>query len=247
LTTGAVAIQVRDPEALSAALLSLGLRIPLPVVAVVGGAGGLDGDTAARLERTFVDVLVPLIDAIGAAAVDGGTDSGVMRLLGSARAGGGYDFPLVGVAAEGTVVLPDAGPPRSDGGPPRSDAAPLDANHSHFVLVPGTEWGDESEWLARTATEIAGTARAASVTVLINGGAVALRDAESSIDAGRPLLVIDGTGRTADRIAAAARNAPDDARVARLAASPLVHVVPLHDGHDGRMIRNTLEAIMSGR
>jgi hypothetical protein len=235
LTTGAVAVQVRDPKDLPAALLRMGLRIPLPVVAIVGGAGGLDEQTAARLESTFVHVLAPLIADVSGVAVDGGTDSGVMRLLGAARAGGGYDFPLVGVAAEGTVVQP--GRP-----PPRADAAPLDANHSHFILVPGSEWGDESVWLARTATDIAGGV--ASVTVLINGGAVALHDAESSIAAGRPVLVVDGTGRTADRVAAAMRNEPDDAQVAQLAASPLTHVAPISDK---RMIRDTLRAILSAR
>jgi hypothetical protein len=80
----------------------LGLGAPLPVVAVVGGAGGIDEQTMDELSTVFTDVIVPVIRERGAVAVDGGTDSGVMRLLGRARAAGA-PFPLVGVAALGTV------------------------------------------------------------------------------------------------------------------------------------------------
>jgi hypothetical protein len=120
------------------------------------------------------------------------------------------------VAAEKKVILPgdDAGP---------GDRAPLERNHSHFVLVPGSFWGDESPWLSRVATEIAGSAP--SATVLINGGEIAFQDVAHSLEAHRPVLVIAGTGRTADRIAAAAHDHHTDEQAAELAGSPLVTVV----------------------
>jgi hypothetical protein len=191
---------------------ALGLA-PRPVVAVVGGAAGLDGDLAGL----FSDTIAPVVRARGAIAVDGGTDVGLMRLMGRACAAG-PPFPLVGVAAEGTVRFPGHDPASPD-------AADLDPNHSHFVLVPGVTWGDEAPWLARVATVLAGPHP--SVTVLANGGDIAYEDVRQSLAHDRPVLVLAGTGRTADEIAAAASDpaACRDPRAVALAHSRMVRVV----------------------
>lgn len=136
--------------------------------------------------------------------VDGGTDAGVMRLMGEARVGADSGFPLVGVAAAGTVALP-AEPL------PRPDAARLEPRHSHFVLVPGSEWGDESPWLARVAGALAGGSP--SLTVLVNGGETALEDASLSVASGRPVISVSGSGRAADALAGALRGGTPDGRV----------------------------------
>jgi hypothetical protein len=62
------------------------------------------------------------------------------------------------------------------------------------------------------------------VTVLANGGNVAYDDVRISISALRPVLVLDGTGRTAAAIAAARSGAPADPRAVMSAASALVSV-----------------------
>jgi hypothetical protein len=150
--------------------------------------------------------------------VDGGTDSGVMRLIGRARSAEGADFPLVGVAAEGTVTLPGATPPSAD-------AAELEPNHTGFLLVPGSTWGDEAPWITSVAGAIAG--RRASVTVLANGGEIAYTDVNGSLAHGRPVVVLAGSGRTADAIARASTSAGGDHRAAEIAASPLAQVVDM--------------------
>ena len=73
------------------------------------------------------------------------------------------------------------------------------------------------------ATCLAG--RAPSVTVLVNGGDIAYQDAQFSLDAGRPIIVIAGSGRAADEIAAAVRGEQADPRARQLAASGLVSCV----------------------
>lgn len=50
-----------------------------------------------------------------------------------------------------------------------------------------------------------------SVTVLINGGSIALVDAIENLKVHRPLIVIEGSGRLADEIAEAV-NYPDQER-----------------------------------
>jgi hypothetical protein len=179
----------------------------------------------------FERSLVPVAERLGLVVIDGGTDAGVMRLIGRARTRAAATFPLVGVPAAGTVRFPGKHwrarrrwPLKHPGGRRRW---PLDAHHSHFVLVPGTAWGDEAPWIARVATELAGGWP--SLTVLVNGGDISYTDVACSLRAGRPVLTIAGSGRTADQLASAARGGPADEDAMRLAASGLVEVVDADD------------------
>ena len=62
-----------------------------------------------------------------------------------------------------------------------------------------------------------------SVTMLVNGGDIAYRDLEISLDAGRRVIVVAGTGRVADEIGA---RPPATERARAAVRSPLVQVVP---------------------
>ncbi|MGH3995926.1 MAG: hypothetical protein ACRDTJ_00495, partial [Pseudonocardiaceae bacterium] len=125
--------------------------------------------------------------------------------------------PRVGVVSEGTVRWP--GRPAA-----REDAADLEPHHTHIVAVPGDEWGDEVPWLSAVAGALAGPAP--SVTVLANGGAIAYHDVGHSLAASRPVLVLSGTGRTAEDISTARAGRPADPRAAQAAASTLLTTVP---------------------
>lgn len=204
-------------EAAPAALAALGLHSPRPVIVLVGGAGGLDDRDAEQLRALFADGVVSAAVRCRAAAIDGGTQSGVMRLLGDAHHAAEATTPLIGVAAVGTVTLP--------GGPPSDDAAPLEPHHTHFMLVPGDEWGAEAAWIADIATAMAGGMP--SATVLVNGGQIAYDDVERSVRAGRRVLTVAGSGRTADQLAAGLGGDASDPRATALAASGLVRAVPM--------------------
>ncbi len=227
------AVRVGRSEGLPAALRELGLGHSRPVLVLVGGAGGLEGADMARLRPLFVEALAPLAEALGASVVDGGTDAGVMQLMGRARTETGAVFPLVGVAAAGTISLP--GFP-----PPRPDAAPLEPNHTHFVLVPGSTWGDEARWLVRVASVLAGGAP--SVTVLVDGGETAREDAAVSVEAGRPVIAVSGSGRAADTLAGAIRGEAGDGRARELAMSGLLRAADLSAGSLAGAIEEALSA-----
>lgn len=204
-------------ESLPAALEELGFEPPLKTLVVVGGAERMSADEMTRM-RPVIEALSELVDRVGAVVVDGGTNEGVMRLLGQARARG-RRFPLIGVVVASLAAEPEARPGRGLGN--------LEPNHTHAVLVPGKKWGDEVVWIARVADVLAGTAP--SATVIVNGGDISYADAAASIASQRPVLAIDGTGRTADAVAAACRGEQSDERATSIAASPLVQAIGVRD------------------
>ena len=217
------------------ALVELGLEGRFPTVVIVGGAADMDADDKARAEPVFL-TLAAWASRVGAAVVDGGTDAGVMRLMGRARRQRDEGFPLVGVAVAALVAATNA---RPVGG-----QATLEPNHSHILLVPGTSWGDEVSWISSVAGSLA--AGAPSATVVVNGGDVAFDDVAESIAAGREVLVLAGSGRTADTIADAVSGNRTDQRAHDLAASGLVHAVELRDDRGAALV-DRLQTIFTAR
>lgn len=214
-------VQVTATSELESALNALGVSGPRPVLVSVGGAGGMTPAHLALVGGLVRDHVLPVVERYGAAVVDGGTDSGVMRAFGEARAAKGGGFPLIGVAAAGTVALP--------GGPASGATAALDRRHTGVLLVPGNSWGAESPWLAEVATRLAGGMP--SVTLVIDGGTITYDDVVNSLACRRPVLVIAGSGRTADAIAGMTARVGDalDSRARRIAGSALVSVIELSD------------------
>jgi SLOG in TRPM, prokaryote len=195
-------------------LTQAGIRLGQPVVVLVGGASGMSTADAATASALFDAALVPALRTTGAGLVDGGTNAGVMALAGSARSRAGLGGIHIGVIAAGTLA-------QVGGNDPSSDPVEMEPHHSHVLVVPGADWGDESPWLSRIATVLSDGQP--SVTLLVNGGEIAYQDIELSLSAGRPAIVISGTGRTADDIAG---TPPATPRARALARSPLVQVIP---------------------
>ena len=208
MAAGPYILEVSDPGRLAASLEEHGVGTGRTVIVFIGGAGGMSGDVESDINALLVERLIPAFDRWGAAVVDGGTDSGVMRALGRARERCGAEFPLIGVAASGTVA---------DG------KVALEEHHTHAVLVPGDNWGDETPWISATAGVIAEDHR--SVTVLVNGGDISYEDAAVSIRAERPLVVLAGTGRAADEIAAARTTGEGDTRALAIAGSAQTRII----------------------
>jgi hypothetical protein len=187
------AVDIESPDELAAAVRDLRLAVPTPALVLVGGADGLAEAAARWLRGLFGDCVAPLVDRRGGALIDGGTDAGVMALIGQARLAIGGAFPLVGVVARGTVARVD------DVASAGQMGAALEPNHTHFLMVPGESWGDESPWISRAAEVL--SAGSASATLVAGGGAVTRRDIEHSLRAGRPTWLLKHSGGTADALA----------------------------------------------
>jgi hypothetical protein len=195
----AAKVEIHSNDEISSALKTLGFDKKLPVIVVIGGAGGVREEDWEPI-RKAMDTIGLVAHEAGATIVDGGTDSGVMAINGEVRIKKGYTYPLIGVAAVGTVKWPGRKLTLDEQNALNEYAGPLDPNHTHFILTPGNEWGDESPWLAEIATQLSGNKP--SVAVLINGGNISRdQDVPNNMKAGRPVLVIEGTGRAADEFA----------------------------------------------
>ncbi|HET9080544.1 MAG TPA: hypothetical protein VFO01_08510, partial [Trebonia sp.] len=88
----------------------MGLAAPArsrPVIVVCGGADDLADAGLERAEAMIGAGVAAAAEVTGAVLVDGGTDSGVMRLTGRARARWPDALPvLAGVAPAGRVTYP---------------------------------------------------------------------------------------------------------------------------------------------
>jgi hypothetical protein len=226
-----------EPAAVAAALARAGLPVGRrPVVVLVGGAGKLEVPDPPAWAALFRDGLVAGLVRAGGCLLDGGTNSGVLGLAGVARAAAGAEYPAVGVVAEGTIRWPGREPELPD-------AAELGPQHTHLVVVPGNSWGLDPPWISLVAGALAGPAP--TLTVVVNGGPITAEDVRRSLDAGRRVVVVAGTGRLADALAAA-RRAPSGAgpEEAALAASALLEVV---EGlREPRLLADAIAALGAG-
>jgi len=172
-----------------------------------------------QLSDFFTAVICPVLEAHQGLVIDGGTDAGIMSLMGRSRAKTRSTFPLIGVAAQGTVCLPQQIPP-----PNFADFALLEPHHTHFVLVPGNLWGDESPWIAEVANMLTADR---SLTLLVNGGKISWQDVSYSVRAQRPVVVLAGSGRTADELAVAIGGDRSNQRANQLVDSGLLSALQL--------------------
>jgi hypothetical protein len=193
----AVVVTAPGDASAKAILETLGITSPHAVILLFGGAAGLDDSHKAHLETLFADGVKPVAVELGALIIDGGTQSGVMAMMGEAVARSPETCQLLGIAPEGKIAHPQI-----SGASTVSEGTPLEPNHSHFVLVESNEWGGETTKML----ELARAFNTPTVSILVNGGAIAADEALQSVRNGWPLLVIEGSGRFADEVSAAVRD-----------------------------------------
>eukprot|EP00753_Platysulcus_tardus_P011971 PLAT3327.5.p1 GENE.PLAT3327.5~~PLAT3327.5.p1 ORF type:complete len:1805 (+),score=909.40 PLAT3327.5:47-5416(+) len=162
------------------------------MVAVFGGASRLHMMLIPALQALVREGIVTFAGNNNALLMSGGTDSGIMRELGKAAGRSDSRLQLLGVCPAGLAVWP--GGPERDG-----DSCALEQNHTDFVLPDSASWGGETDTMFAIFRHL--SKRLPSVAVLCNGGEISKSEAWHVTQAGVPLVVIEGSGRTADAIA----------------------------------------------
>lgn len=128
------------------------LEPPRILLAVTGGA--MDFDLPPRLDELIINGLAKAAASQSMWITTGGTNSGVMKYVGSAIAKSGFNMPVIGICSWSVInnkaaleVLPDGNPVAGgltyygdpDKPPPKpknfGPGCSLDKNHTHFILV----------------------------------------------------------------------------------------------------------------
>jgi hypothetical protein len=185
----------------------------------------------------FAEGVAPVAAELGALIIDGGTQSGVMAMMGEAVARSPGTCQLLGIAPEGKIAHP-----KISGASAASNSTPLEPNHSHFVLVKSNEWGGETGKML----ELARASNAPIVAILVNGGAIAADEALQSVRNGWQLLVIEGSGRFADEVSAAVRDGQSakSAELSEIVRSGRVALFHVDDPAD--KLRDELRRMLCG-
>jgi hypothetical protein len=218
----AVAITAARDTSAKEILNALEIASPRAVILLFGGAAGLDDSRKAHLATLFADGVTPVAAELGALIIDGGTQSGVMAIMGEAVARSPGTFQLLGIAPKGKISHPEIADASAV-----SDGAALEPHHSHFVLVESAEWGGETGKML----ELGRAFNAPIVAILVNGGAIAADETLQSVRNGWPLLVVEGSGRFADELSGAVRDgqSPKSTEVSEIARSGRATLFHLDD------------------
>jgi SLOG in TRPM, prokaryote len=172
---------------------ALGIPKPRSLIMIAGGAAQMDEREHANLIRLFSDGIAHIAATRNALVIDGGTQSGVMELMGQGVAQQPQRPPLLGISPAENIIYPG-----KTVHPHTAEQIPLDPNHSHFVLVDSNEWGGETETMYELAKVYSQSCP--SVAILVNGGAIAKNEVLYNVRQNRPIIVIEGSGRLADDI-----------------------------------------------
>lgn len=205
---------------------ALKLETPRPAIFVSGGASLMSEKDIQRTRDIMSQGIAKFAQEFGVTVIDGGTEAGVMAMLGQARHENNYDFPLVGVAPEQKVAYP--------GKPNDEKDADLDDGHSHFVLVDADDWGEESQMIINLTRAVSANGERPACGILINGGRIAEHDVYVATAKGNhriPMLILEGSGRAADDIATAFRTGKTNrAIIQAIIAGGAIKLVGLVEG-----------------
>jgi hypothetical protein len=230
----AKAIRARDLS-VEAIATALGLQ-HAPCIFISGGAGGMSEEDVNKTRQIMDEGVAKFASENGITVIDGGTESGVMQMIGEARRSHNYSFPLIGIAPYGKIQYPSH--LNAD------HEAELDSNHSHFVLVDSDEWGGESQTIIDLTRHIAREEHQHALGILINGGKISQQDiylATAKGDHKIPILVLEGSGRFAEQLATAFRTGHANQQILKAIISG-GDIKLLATGEGAETMRDKLEA-----
>ena len=213
----------RSQTLLESVLSSLGLPAFHNFMMIAGGAALMTEAFYPNLTHLFTDGIAHLAASHTMLIIDGGTQAGVMQLMGTGVAEKGRRSPLFGISPAGRVRYPGQRVYGNDD----EDTAQLDPNHSHFVLVETDEWGGETATMYELAHYF--SQEHSSIALLVNGGAIAIKEVLYNVRQQRPVIVLEGSGRAADDIAHLWREKPltiSNPELAEIIQQGNIHLFP---------------------
>ena len=188
-----------SPEAdIDQVIKSLHLAVPRSLLVLNGSTRDLPEAIRNGLTPLF-DGLAGLVAGEQITVVTGGTKAGIFSLFGQAlQKAGGAAAPCIGIAVAG-----------------RMHPARFEPNHSHFVIVEGKDWGEETALMYGVVDEL--SKNCPSLAIFAGGGDIAVSEMLHNVGQDREMIFISGSQGKADEIVAAGLKGQfDDKRVARI-------------------------------
>ncbi len=192
------------------------------VIILSGGAAKISEESKARLLELFRALSI-VGNKIRLVVGDGGTNEGIMMAAGKQRT----NYELLGIAPKTNISFDHSlpfdsqNPPRDAEGNPLYEAEP---NHTHYITIKNSPWldeqkgygwkpdwtqfGSETEAMYKVFGQI--SEGKPSVTIVANGGGITLDEVQRNIEQKRIMIVISGSGRAADIIAAIKNGLSDE-------------------------------------
>lgn len=162
------------------------------VVVLEAAAANMPSEIYEATLNLFTQGLVPFANHRHLLVIDGGTNTGGSMAMGEARQAGGGSFSLLGICPAHNVAY--------SGGPDPGDSHwPLNGDHTHFALVNGHNFGDESDLLVGM---IRGSHKR-GVAIVINGrldSPLVRYEIPLHARQGNPLIAVRGSGGAADAL-----------------------------------------------
>ena len=186
-------------------------KLPTPeiIISVTGGAQALT--LPAPLEEEFNKGLVSAARSARAWVITGGTDTGVMHLVGKAMHAAGVvgKVPLIGISAYGAVNNRDkfdslkfGRAVYQDPDKPSVDGAPISPHHSHFLFIDaGRErreaWGSEIVVRAEIEQHMMQSRAVPMVLLVVQGGPGTLATVLANAQLCCPVVLLSNSGGAA--------------------------------------------------
>jgi len=162
------------------------------VISINGGAKDWPGNNL-DLHLLLEEGIAKIAAENSVLVVDGGTDIGVMSIIGIGVGRHGKKAPLIGIAPKKLVRFPNR-----FSFFPNSSKADLEPHHTHFILTPGVAWGDEIEFRSEFVRFLSN--KLPSLSVVADGGDGTCLEALKDVRHGREIIVLKNSGRVADEI-----------------------------------------------
>lgn len=207
---------------------ALSLKPPKAIILIFGGAANnLEPSSNSYLEQIFACIAQLTLDIDGL-IIDGGTEFGVMKLIGQKVADFQSKAPqILGVVPLGKVTYPEGGEVKEIA----DNRVSLDPNHSHFILVQGNQWGDETNKMFEIIDSLC-EEPIPILAILAGGGEISKREILHSVRHGLPIIVIENTGKLADEIASYKKQKPsrvtDDIVMKEIASYDAIKLFPVN-------------------
>lgn len=189
-------VQVPQDTNIYPLIEALALPRPHALLVVNGGTAELDQELRVQLGRMLQDGAARVAEEEYLTVVTGGTQAGIFDLLGQGFARWGRTAPCIGVAVAGRVTWP--------GQAADTEKAPLEPHHSHFVLVEGEAWGDETNTMYALVEALARSCP--SLALFAGGGEITIQEMRENIHQKRKMIFLAGSGRTTDGVLAARKS-----------------------------------------